>query len=121
MLRYVNNKKLLVAALMAIGFGSASAGILIQYGTGVAPVVTDRVMMSSIVMAPNMGAQNESSYGMQRSLAWRMSRQGDAAAGAMLVVPPALGGVGSPSSIRQLSLRNNMARANAYRFNYFRR
>jgi hypothetical protein len=121
MLQCVKNKKLLLAVLSSAVLGSAQAGILIEYGAGVAPVMTNRVVMSSIILAPNLGAQSESSYSLQRSLAWRMAQQGNDAAGAMLVVPPALGGVGSPSSIRQLSLRNNMARANAYRLNYFKR
>ena len=124
MLRCVKNKLynslLTLLGIFAFSF-PVSAGIVLEFGVGVSPVVTDKTRMSTIILAPDLGPQREGAYALQRGLAWRMYRQGNDSSGAMLVVPPALGGVGDPSSIRQMSLRSNMARANAYRLNYFKR
>lgn len=77
--------------------------------------------MGSIILVPGSGTQSETSYLLQRSLAWQTYRRSDSNTGAMLVYPPALGGTGAPASIRQLEVRNHLSRANAYRLNYFRK
>lgn len=109
---------------LAIGCAavSAQAGIILNDGTAPGSAVpwTNR-SMTSIILVPGAGVQPETSYLIQRSLAWQTYRRSDPNTGAMLVYPPAFGGVGAPTSIRQLNVRNNLSRANAYRLNYFRK
>ncbi|MBS1190015.1 MAG: hypothetical protein H6R10_1807 [Rhodocyclaceae bacterium] len=118
------NKNSLVAGLV-LGLASvaAQAGIILDNGVVVpsGAVALPSRTMGSIILVPGVGPQSESSYLIQRSLAWQTYRRSDSNTGAMLVFPPALGGTGAPASIRQLEVRNHLSRANAYRLNYFRK
>ena len=104
------------ALLLGLAASAAQAGIVLD---NAAPG-SSRVM-NSIILVPGGVPQSETSYLIQRSMAWQTYRRGDRNTGAMLVYPPALGGAGSPTSIRQLEVRNHLSRANAYRMNYFRK
>ncbi|HZX29779.1 MAG TPA: hypothetical protein VFF03_00370 [Rhodocyclaceae bacterium] len=108
--------------LLGLAASAVQAGIILDNGVVVqgSPMPPDRRVMNSIILAPG-GAQPETSYLLQRSMAWQTYRRRDANTGALLVYPPALGGVGAPTSIRQLEVRNHLSRANAYRLNYFRK
>jgi len=112
-----------LAAGLVIGLAAsaAQAGIILDNGVVVHGAVGSNRAMSSIILAPGVGAQTETSYLLQRSLAWQTYRRSEPNTGALLVFPPALGGVGAPTSIRQLEVRNHLSRANAYRLNYFRK
>lgn len=120
-----SSKNNLVAGLiLGLAAVSAQAGIILDNGVVVPGVVVPHQnrAMSSILLVPGTGVQPETSYLIQRSMAWQTYRRSDPTnTGAMLVYPPALGGTGSPSSIRQLEVRNHLSRANAYRLNYFRK
>lgn len=119
-----SNRNSLVAGLLFGALASAAqAGIILDNGVVVqgAVVPLPNRTMSSILLVPGAGVQPETSYLIQRSMAWQTYRRRDANTGAMLVYPPALGGIGAPTSIRQLEVRNHLSRANAYRLNYFRK
>jgi len=114
---------LVVSLAIGLAASAAQAGIILDNGVvvpGRAVPLSNRAM-SSIILAPGVGVQPETSYLIQRSLAWQSHRRSDPNTGALLVFPPALGGVGAPTSIRQLEVRNHLSRANAYRLNYFRK
>jgi len=102
--------------LLGLAVSAAEAGIVLDNNAPGA----NRVM-NSIILVPAAGSQPETSYLIQRSMAWQTYRRADRNTGAMLVYPPALGGAGTPTSIRQLEVRNHLSRANAYRMNYFRK
>jgi hypothetical protein len=107
----------LIAGLaVGLAASAAQAGIVLDNGA----TVPNRAM-NSIILVPGVGTQSETSYLIQRSLAWQTYRRSDPKTGALLVYPPALGGAGTPTSIRQLEVRNHLSRANAYRMNYFRK
>lgn len=114
---------LLAGLIIGLAASAAQAGIILDNGVVVqnGAVPLNNRAMSSILLAPGVGAQPETSYLIQRSLAWQTYRRSKSDTGAMLVYPPAVGGVGSPASIRQLEVRNHLSRANAYRLNYFRK
>lgn len=96
----------------------AEAGIIVDYSTVSPPPGGGR--MAGIVLHP-LPPQTETAYHIQRSHAWRLSRQGGPAAGAMLVHPPMVGAMGAPASQRQRDARTNLSRAHAYRLDYYKR
>lgn len=114
---------LLAGLIIGLAASAAQAGIILDNGVVVqnGAVPLNNRAMSSILLAPGVGTQPETSYLIQRSLAWQTYRRRNSDTGAMLVFPPAVGGVGAPASIRQLEVRNHLSRANAYRLNYFRK
>lgn len=81
--------------------------------------VANRQGMSSIILVPTTERATQSSYLMQRSLAWQAYRRGDRNTGLPLVYVPSVSGAASATSPRQANVRENMARANAYRLDYF--
>jgi hypothetical protein len=60
-------------------------------------------------------AETEPGYLMQRSNAWRVYNQDRPRTGALLVYPWVSGSIGAPTSLRQVEVRNNISRAQAYR------
>lgn len=120
MWQFMRNKP--VAGLLAgLAASAAQAGIILDNGVVLHGGAIPSRTMGSILVLPGAGTQPETSYLIQRSLAWQTYRRADPKTGALLVYPPALGGVGAPTSIRQLEVRNHLSRANAYRLNYFRK
>lgn len=95
--------------------GSASYGAL----RPPPPAFANSRAMPGIIYAP--GAQTETGYHIQRSHAWRGNSRVDTRTGALLVYPPRFSAIGAPNSERQVELRNNIARANAYRLDYYKR
>lgn len=80
--------------------------------------VANRQAMSSIIMVPTERA-TESSYLMQRSLSWQTYQRRDKNTGLPLVYVPSVSGQISATSPRQANVRENVARANAYRLEYY--
>lgn len=116
-------KNSLLALLLAgMLFSSAHAVVVIEYGTPYSavkpppPAFASR-SMPGIIMVP----QTEAGYLIQRSHAWRGYSRTDPSTGALLVYPARAGAIGAPSSERQVQLRNNISRANAYRLDYYKR
>lgn len=81
--------------------------------------VANRQGMSSIILVPTTERATQSSYLMQRSLAWQAYQRRDRNTGLPLVYVPSVSGAASATSPRQANVRENMARANAYRLDYF--
>lgn len=99
---------------------TAHAVIVVDYGAirPPSPAFANR-SLPGLIMMPQ--AQTETGYLIQRSHAWRGYSRTDPRTGALLVYPPAMGAVGAPSSPRQVELRNNISRAQAYRLDYYKR
>lgn len=121
-----NNKRLAVSLLCGVALSPiAEAGIVLDGNTSYGalrpppPAFASSRTMPGIVFAP--GAQTETGYHIQRSQAWRGNSRIDVRTGALLVYPPRVSAIGAPSSARQADLRNNIARANAYRLDYYKR
>lgn len=99
----------LLGLLAALAAAPAPAGIILdQPGAGGRP----QRPITSIWLAPG----SEAGYLLQRSHAWRNRRDADPKSGARLAFPRTLG---EPGSIRELNVRNQLSRANAYRLNRF--
>jgi hypothetical protein len=111
------------AALLLVLTGApdqARAEILLQTNSGVwvngNQFAYGFKTMPGIVMVPD----NNSGFMAQRALAWSSYRRGDNSTGFMLV-DPAVGGTLSASTPRQAAVRAHVARANAYRLEYFKK
>ena len=99
---------------MSLLVSSAQAVIIVDYNA----------VDYNVVMPPPPGgltsrfvplAQTEPGYLMQRSNAWRVYNQDRPRTGALLVYPWVSGSIGAPTSLRQVEVRNNISRAQAYR------
>lgn len=99
--------------LLGLAVSNAPAGIVLDGAPPAQAAAVPRPAMRSILLAP--GPQSETGYLIQRSFAWRNYQPSEPHTGILLVYPPAVGGVGTPSSIRQLAVRNHLSRAHAYR------
>lgn len=109
-------KSLLVMLLLAAEV--VHAGIIIEAGVG-APGVRSSANpwgMPTIVVAPPM---SNSGYLAQRSMSWGIYNRHDSTTGYPLIYTPAVAGTAGATSERQIGLRSNIGRANAYRLNYF--
>ena len=98
--------------IFTIGFlvSSAQAVIVIDYSV-VRPPPPPGGLTSRFVPL----AETEPGYLMQRSNAWRVYNQDRPRSGALLVYPWVSGSIGAPTSLRQVEVRNNISRAQAYR------
>lgn len=105
-------------ALLMLGMlsSAAQAVIVVDYGQVSPPAIGfgNRAM-------PGIVMQSETEYQMQRARAWHGYQRTDPRTGAMLVYPARAGAIGSPTSLRQVEVRNNIARAHAYRLDYYKR
>lgn len=105
---------------MAYASLAQSEIVFLSAGTAQTPnYVANRHGMPSIVMVPTMERATESSYLMQRSLAWATYRRGDKSTGLPLVYVPSVSGAVSATSPRQANVREHLSRANAYRLGNF--
>jgi hypothetical protein len=109
----------LMSALAPI---QANAGILLQTNSGVWVNGTQfsysAPTMPGIVLAPEV--RGNSGFMSQRALAWSSYRRADSSTGFLLVDPTGNGPL-SASSPRQASVRSHVARATAYRLEYFKK
>lgn len=126
MLQSRNNRPFAVGLLVSMAFSPLADAVIVLEGNASygalrppPPAFANSRAMSGIVFAP--GAQTETGYHIQRSQAWRGNSRIDSRTGALLVYPPRFSAIGAPSSERQGELRNNIARANAYRLDYYKR
>lgn len=111
-------------ALLAITLTCASVAeaeiVFLTSGAVQSPnYVFNRQVMPSIVMVPVTERATTSSYLMQRSLSWSAYHRSDKNTGQSLVYVPSVSGAMSATSPRQANVRENMARANAYRLEYY--
>lgn len=115
MLQFRKNKLIALLVLGMLAFG-AQAVIVVEYGQVSPPAIGfgNRVM-------PGIVMQTETEYQVQRARAWHGYQRTDPRTGAMLVYPARVGAIGSPSSQRQVEIRNNISRAHAYRLDYYKR
>lgn len=108
--------------LMALAPIQANAGILLQTNSGVWVNGTQfsygAPTMPGIVLAPEV--RGNSGFMSQRALAWSSYRRADSSTGFLLVDPTGNGPL-SASSPRQASVRSHVARATAYRLEYFKK
>lgn len=74
--------------------------------------------MPGIVLVPNV--RGNSGFLAQRALAWSSYRRADSATG-LLLVDPAGNGALSAATPRQANVRSHVARATAYRLEYFKK
>ena len=123
-LRKNNLKQSIGWAVMACTLACTSLAraeiVFLSVGTAQAPsYIASRPGMSSIIMVPVTERATESSYLMQRSLAWQTYQRRDRSTGLPLVYVPSVSGAMSATSPRQANVRENIARANAYRLDYF--
>ncbi len=95
---------------MGLLVSSAQAVIVIDYSV-VRPPPPPGGLTSRFVPL----AETEPGYLMQRSNAWRVYNQDRPRSGALLVYPWVSGSIGAPTSLRQVEVRNNISRAQAYR------
>ena len=112
----------LVLAVVVVA-DEAQAEILVQTNSGVwvngAQFASGfKTTMPGVVLVPDVGGN--SGFMAQRARAWASYRRGDRSTG-LLLVDPAANGTLSATSPRQASVRSNVARANAYRLEYFKK
>jgi hypothetical protein len=74
--------------------------------------------MPGIVLVPDV--RGNSGFMSQRALAWSSYRRADSSTGLLLVDPAGSGSL-SATSPRQAAVRSHVARANAYRLEYFKK
>lgn len=102
-------------AWLAFAVAPASAEILL---TADALALTGtRPRMPTLLIAQTPTSQ--AAYLMQRSRSWSGYRRSEARTGLPLVAVPAVGGQVTASSARQASVREHLARAQAYRLGDF--
>lgn len=77
-----------------------------------------KTAMPGIVMVPDV--RGNAGFMSQRAMAWRSYRRDDSSSGFLLVDPAGSGSL-SATTPRQANVRSNMARANAYRLEYFKK
>lgn len=75
--------------------------------------------MASIVVMRSPALATDASYLMQRSLAWSSYQRRERNTGLPLVYVPSVTGAVTANSLRQARLRDNLARATAYRLEYY--
>ena len=113
---------IVLATMAALGPGYAGAEILLQTNSGVWVGGTQFAhgarTMPGIIFAPEV--RGNSGFLSQRALAWSSYRRGDSASG-VLLVDPAGSGAYAATSPRQANVRAHLARANAYRLEYFKK
>lgn len=111
-----------LALVLVLAPVRASAGILVQTSAGVwvngAQFANSTQAMPGIVWAPDI--RGNSGFMSQRALAWSSYRRADSATG-LLLVDPAGNGTLSATSPRQANVRSHVARATAYRLEYFKK
>lgn len=120
MLPFVRNSMLL-GALFGVLAGDAMATIVVETGGVETVPEPPRARMRTVVLLPNSTYQSGSSGVLQRDLDWRSVGAMDSRHGIVVAIPPAASVSVQTTAARQVSLRNNIGRANAYRLNYFRR
>lgn len=107
---------------LVLASAPASASILLQTSTGVwvngAQFAYGAQIMPGIVLAPEV--RSNSGFMSQRALAWSSYRRADSSTG-LLLVDPAGSGTLSATSPRQANVRSHVARATAYRLEYFKK
>lgn len=107
---------------MALVAAPVEAEILLQTNAGVwvngTQFASGFKTMPGIVVAPD--ARGNSGFAAQRALAWSSYRRADSSTG-LLLVDPAASGALSASTPRQAVVRSHVARANAYRLEYFKK
>lgn len=116
----------LASATLALALSAVSpqvdASILLQTNSGVwvngAQFSYGTQTMPGIVLGGDV--RGNAGFLSQRALAWSSYRRGDNATG-FLLVDPAGGGTLSAATPRQANLRSHIARANAYRLEYFKK
>ncbi len=110
------------ALILAIAPVQARAGIVLQTGPGIwvngTQFANGFQTMPGIVLAPDV--RGNSGFMSQRALAWSSYRRADSSTG-LLLVDPAGNGTWSATSPRQASVRSHVARATAYRLEYFKK
>lgn len=111
-----------LAMILVLAPIQASAGILLQTNTGVwvngNQFANSTQVMPGIVWAPDI--RGNSGFMSQRALAWSSYRRADSSTG-LLLVDPAGSGALSATSPRQAIVRSHVARASAYRLEYFKK
>lgn len=112
--------KVLLGVGCLLGAMTAHAEIIFQVSNGAwvggAALSQSNYAMPSIVLSQTV--RSNSGFNAQRAFAWSSYKRGDNSTGLLLTDPMGNGALTATNS-RQLSLRNNMARANAYRLKYF--
>ena len=112
----------ILALALAVAPLSAGAEIILQTSPGVWVNGTQFAYgfksMPGIVLAPDV--RGNSGFMSQRAQAWASYRRADSATG-VLLVDPAGSGTLSATTPRQASVRSHVARANAYRLEYFKK
>ena len=111
-----------LAVALAFAPVQAQAEILLQTNSGVwvngTQFANGFKTMPGIILAPDV--RGNSGFMSQRALAWSSYRRADSATG-LLLVDPAGNGTLSATSPRQANVRSHVARANAYRLEYFKK
>ena len=111
-----------LAVMLAVAPVQARASILLQTSSGVwvngTQFANGFQTMPGIVLAPEV--RGNSGFMSQRALAWSSYRRDDRSTG-VLLVDPAGNGTWSATSPRQANVRSHVARASAYRLEYFRK
>ncbi|MDD2741465.1 MAG: hypothetical protein PHV02_04275 [Rhodocyclaceae bacterium] len=107
---------LVVLLVFGLLSASAQAVVIVDYASVSPPAIGfgNRSM-------PGIVIQSETEFQMQRARAWHGYQRTDPKTGAMLVYPARVGAIGSPTSSRQVEIRNNILRAHAYRLEYNKR
>ena len=95
---------------MSLLVSSAHAVIIVDYNAVKPPPPPGGLTSRYVPLV-----QTEPGYLMQRSNAWRVYNQDRPRTGAFLVYPWVSGSIGAPTSLRQVEVRNNISRAQAYR------
>lgn len=114
------------SAALAVTLGATPvqvrAEILMQTNSGVwvngTQFATGFKTMPGIVVAPEV--RGNSGFAAQRAMAWATYRRADSSTG-VLLVDPAANGTLSATTPRQANVRSHVARANAYRLEYFKK
>lgn len=111
-----------LALILVLAPVQANAGILLQTNTGVwvngNQFANSTQAMPGIVWAPDI--RGNSGFMSQRALAWSSYRRADSSTG-LLLVDPAGSGALSAAAPRQATVRSHVARATAYRLEYFKK
>jgi hypothetical protein len=111
-----------LALILALVPVQARAGILLETSSGMwvngTQFANGFQTMPGIVLAPEV--RGNSGFMSQRALAWSSYRRADRSTG-VLLVDPAGNGTWSATSPRQANVRSHVARANAYRLEYFKK
>ncbi len=111
-----------LAVMLAVAPIQAQASILLQTSSGVwvngTQFANGFQTMPGIVLAPEV--RGNSGFMSQRALAWSSYRRADSSTG-LLLVDPTGNGTWSATSPRQANVRSHVARATAYRLEYFKK